>query len=336
MEGGLIDGSQDMQVLTWIVFGGVAFSLVLIFVALRSALNGPQQRMRKRIASVKGTNLPAVIGNKSASAIKAGEAGGAGEQILRKLIPRPALLRARLERAGMSISLGTYVLVNLVLGVIAGGLVGWFFPVSILVAVFAGIAVGVGLPHMYVGMSISRRAKRFLANFPESIDLIVRGLQSGLPVTETMKSVGLEMPDPIGTVFTDIADGLKFGQTLDEALGVASKRLDAAEFKFFVISLSIQQETGGNLTETLNNLSEILRKRRQMRLKVRAMSSEARASAIIIGSLPFVMFGIIYMMNAGYLSLLFTDPRGMMMVGVVLTLMGFGIFVMQKMVRFEI
>ena len=183
---------------------------------------------------------------------------------------------------------------------------------------------------------IARRLAKFVANFPEAIDLIVRGLKSGLPVTESMKVVGQELPDPVGVEFRRIADNLKFGKTLDEALWTAGRRLDVAEFKFFVISLSIQQETGGNLTETLDNLSDILRKRRQMRLKVKAMSSEARASAMIIGALPFIMFGIIFLLNRDYIMTLFIDPRGVMMVGFVITLMMLGFFVMYKMVRFEI
>ncbi|MCW5750509.1 MAG: type II secretion system F family protein, partial [Alphaproteobacteria bacterium] len=122
----------------------------------------------------------------------------------------------------------------------------------------------------------------------------------------------------------------------EEMLWATARRIDSPDFKFFVISLSVQRETGGNLAEALQNLSDILRRRRQMRLKVRALSSEARASAYIIGSLPFVMFMLLMLVNAGYVTQLFTDPRGMILVGIGLFSMLIGVVVMFKMVRFEI
>jgi tight adherence protein B len=200
----------------------------------------------------------------------------------------------------------------------------------------AGFGIGLALPHFLVGHLGARRSKKFIHNFPEAIDLIVRGLKSGLPTQEGIKVVANEMGDPIGTEFREIADSLKLGKTLDDALWDAAKRIDIPEFKFFVISLAVQRETGGNLAETLENLGNILRARRQMKVKVKAMSSEAKASAIIIGSLPFIMFLIIFLMNPGYASDLFTDNRGIMMVMAGLTSMGFGIAVMAKMIRFEI
>jgi tight adherence protein B len=144
------------------------------------------------------------------------------------------------------------------------------------------------------------------------------------------------MADPVGREFRLITDAIKFGTTLEKALWDASDRLGIQEFKFFVISLSVQKETGGNLGETLANLSDILRRRHQMKLKIKAMSSEARASAMILGSLPFIMFGIIFLLNTDYAMDLFTDPRGRAMLVAVLLIMGMGILVMRKMVRFEI
>lgn len=155
-------------------------------------------------------------------------------------------------------------------------------------------------------------------------------------MTESIATVGREMEDPVGVEFRRIADGVRFGQQLEEVLWETAKRLSLPEFNFFVISLSVQRETGGNLGETLANLSDILRRRKQMKLKIKAMSSEARASAMILGSLPFVMFGIVYAMNPSYASELFTDPRGMMMAAAGVTSMMIGIGVMAKMVRFEI
>jgi len=199
-----------------------------------------------------------------------------------------------------------------------------------------GVIAGVGLPHLFVGRMASKRLKLFTSQFPDAIDLIVRGLKSGLPVTESISAVGHEMADPVGFEFRHISDCVKFGQPLEEALWETARRLDTPEFKFFVISISVQRETGGNLSEALGNLSDILRRRRQMGLKIKAMSSEAKASAIILGSLPFIMFGIIFAMNPEYEMALFNDPRGQMMLGAGLGIMSLGILVMNKMVRFEI
>lgn len=165
---------------------------------------------------------------------------------------------------------------------------------------------------------------------------MVRGLKSGLPISETIINVGEEMPDPVGIEFRNIADAVRLGTTMDDALWDVAKRLDLPEFRFFTISLAVQRETGGNLGETLANLGDILRKRLTMRAKVKAMSSEARASAYIIGSLPFIMFGILMLMNPEYVMLLVTDPRGIMMTGVGFVMLGMGVGVMCKLVRFDI
>ncbi len=164
----------------------------------------------------------------------------------------------------------------------------------------------------------------------------MRGLKSGLPVTESIKVVGEEIGDPVGIEFRGIADAMKLGQSMEDSMWDTAKRLDTPDFKFFVSSLSVQRETGGNLTETLDNLSDILRKRKQMKNKVKAMSSEAKASGIIIGSLPFIMFAIIYILNPGYVSQLFVDPRGQAMLAAGALSMVTGIAVMAKMIKFEI
>ena len=128
------------------------------------------------------------------------------------------------------------------------------------------------------------------SQFPDAIDLIVRGVRSGLPVAEALQATGQELPNPVGALFREVTGTVKLGKTLDESLALAGRTLDVQELKFFMISLTIQQETGGNLGEILYNLGVLMRRREQMKLKIKAMSSEARASAMIIGSLPFIMF----------------------------------------------
>lgn len=258
------------------------------------------------------------------------------DHLLKHLIPNPENLRARLERTGMNISLGIYVMASALVGLVVT-LIGRLYPVAPLAAVILfGIFAAVVLPHAFIGVLCRRRLKKFLESFPESIDLIVRGLKSGLPVTESIKTVSTELSGPVAFEFARISDSIKFGKSLPEALEACAKRLGIPEFRFFTIALGIQQETGGNLAETLGNLSDVLRRRRQMKLKIKAFSSEAKASAYIIGSLPFLMEGLILAVNYDYAVQLFTDDRGLVMVGFGLFSFMIGAGVMAKMVRFEI
>jgi len=161
-------------------------------------------------------------------------------------------------------------------------------------------------------------------------------LRSGLPVTETLGVVAQEIPGPVGQEFKAVTERIKIGRTMEEALQETANRLGTPEFQFFVITLAIQRETGGNLAETLSNLADVLRKRSQMKLKIKAMSSESKASAYIVGALPFIVFGMIWFINPGYLGGFFTDER-LIVTGLGgLTWMSIGAFIMAKMVSFEI
>ena len=169
--------------------------------------------------------------------------------------------------------------------------------------------MGIGGPHFVVGKMIARRVRKFTANFPDAIELMVRGLRSGLPITETLGVVATEIPGPVGIEFRMVSDKMKIGRTMEAALQETADRLGTAEFQFFVITLAIQRETGGNLAETLSNLADVLRKRAQMKLKIRAMSSESKASAYIVGSLPFIVFGLVWFINPDYMAGFFVDQR---------------------------
>jgi tight adherence protein B len=328
---------DDGYLLALMVAGLVAASIILAATALFSARSGSAQSRRLEMAKLRGS------GKRSAAAgpiaIKRGGSTGALGELERSVaqwLPRKEALQARLQRTGKKITIAHYVIGIVVCALIGFALTFFLLGMSPVVSGLAGLALGLMLPHMFIGHLGARRLKLFTATFPEAIDLIVRGLRSGLPISESIVTVSKEMADPIGAEFRLIDQGIRFGRSIDEALWDTATRIDTPEFKFFVISISVQRETGGNLAETLDNLSDILRRRRQMKLKVRALSSEARASAYIIGSLPFVMFGILLMVNYGYVMELFTDRRGLMMVGVGLTSMLIGVLVMAKMVRFEI
>lgn len=252
-----------------------------------------------------------------------------------RFLPNPAELGKRLAMTGKSWTVGQYGMASLgIVVVVAAALMVQGLPA--LLALLVGVVVGAGLPHMVVGFLISRRVGKFTAKFPDAIELLVRGLRSGLPITETMGVVGSEVEGPVGEEFRSISDKMKIGRTLDQALQETADRLGTPEFQFFCITIAIQRETGGNLAETLANLAEVLRKRSQMKLKIKAMSSESKASAYIIGALPFIVFGMIWTINDTYMQGFFIDQRLMIAGGGGIIWMGIGAFIMAKMINFEI
>jgi len=244
-------------------------------------------------------------------------------------------LMLRLHRTGKGWTLSQYLYssVGLMVGV---ALLVFLKSGAPLLALGVGLLVGAGLPHMVVTHFIKSRGNKFTIKFPDAIELLVRGLRSGLPVTETLGVVAQEVPGPVGEEFKLVIERIKIGRTMEEALQETADRLNTPEFSFFCITLAIQRETGGNLAETLSNLADVLRKRAQMKLKIRAMSSESKASAYIVGALPFIVFGMIYYINPGYIGGFFTEDR-LIVAGLGgLTWMSIGAFIMAKMVSFEI
>jgi tight adherence protein B len=198
----------------------------------------------------------------------------------------------------------------------------------------AGLAIGIS--HFVIGNMGRRRVAGFMGLFPEAIDLMVRALRSGLPISEAIIMASHEIGDPIGAEFRTIEAGMRLGRDLESLLWDIAKRIDAPEFRFFIIALSVQRETGGNLAETLGNLAEVLRRRRTMRAKARAMAAEARASTMILGSLPILVSVILLMSSPSYIMPLFSDIRGLGLVGLALSMLGTGVGVMVKMAKFEI
>jgi tight adherence protein B len=319
-----------------VVAAGMFLFLAMLVFAFSGPATGKAQERRLKDLKARANDM-------------VGKGGPSMEQAMRKivtnrasrdgflygLIPNPALLEKRLNMTGKGWTIPRYMMVTLGLVVIVGG--GIFFKSSnALFALFGGLALGLFLPHMVVGSQIKGRIVKFNARFPDAIELMVRGLRAGLPIGETLGIVSSEIPDPVGAEFRGVADRIKIGKTMDQALEEAADRIDTPEFRFFCITLAIQRETGGNLAETLSNLADVLRKRAQMKLKISAMSSESKASAYIIGALPFLVFGIIYFMNAEYMGKFFTDQR-LILAGLGgLVWMGIGAFVMRQMINFEI
>jgi tight adherence protein B len=248
---------------------------------------------------------------------------------------RIAALALRLHRTGKGWTLSQYAYAS---GGIALAIcvIMYLKTGAALLSLGFGLMVGAGVPHMVVNSAIKKRYVNFTTKFPDAIELLVRGLRSGLPVTETLGVIASEVPGPVGEEFKSITERIKIGKTMEDALQDTADRLNMPEFSFFCITLAIQRETGGNLAETLSNLADVLRKRGQMKLKIKAMSSESKASAYIVGSLPFIVFGLIWFVNPSYIGGFFVDER-LIVVGLGgLVWMSLGVFIMSKMVSFEI
>jgi tight adherence protein B len=310
---------------------------IMAVILLAAALSGPSlaKTQSRRIGSIKErhsdnpfsteTQMRRLIAAKPAINLNGGQ----------RLIPSREALAKRLKMTGKPITVSRYLSIS-------GGIVAIIALIFVMKGMpwylggLVGLAIGLLVPHMVIGFLIKRRITNFTARFPDAIELMVRGLRSGLPISETLSVVGSELPGPIGEEFRLVTDKIKIGRTMDEALIEVAERLNTPEFQFFCITLAIQRETGGNLAETLSNLSEVLRKRAQMKLKIKAMSSESKASAYIVGSLPFFVFGIIYLQNEKYIGGFFHEPRLMIAGAGGFIWMGIGAFIMAKMVSFEI
>ena len=320
--------------LLWLLIIGGAGALFLAYMAFK----GPSasKNVKRRVELIKERHGDSITGNAQAQIRKLfAERTSKLEGYASTLIPRPALLRQRLEQTGKDITLGKYAMVSLgILALVAAGMMMKGAP--LLLSVLLGAFLGIGGPHFVIGRMIKRRINKFNTNFPDAIELMVRGLRSGLPITETLGIVAGEITGPVGAEFRMVSDKMKIGRTMEAALQDTADRLGTPEFQFFVITLAIQRETGGNLAETLSNLADVLRKRAQMKLKIRAMSSESKASAYIIGALPFTVFGLVYMINPKYMGGFFTDER-LIVAGIGgMIWMGIGALIMAKMINFEI
>lgn len=327
----------------------VAMSSILAFVVV--AQTGPRAKLKLRIADIAG-------GVKDVSAAR-GKVGGTQQQRTRSIRSKLAEagtgtagekqsrrveLHLLLDQAGLSISVRTFYIVSVASAVISTGLyfalrypaIAWVSIIPIPMVLVVPIVMGLGLPRRFVNGRAKKRQKKFTQYFADAIDVIVRGIKSGLPVGECLNIIARELPEPVCTEFKLLVEGQKLGMTLKQALERSCRHMPTADMKFFAIVLNLQQQTGGNLAETLAGLSDVLRQRKKMADKVRAMSSEARMTATIIGSMPFLISLMIYIINPSYISLLWTDHTGQKIFYGGLAWMSIGVFLMKQMISFEI
>ncbi len=314
--------------LVFFAIGGLAF-----------AFGGPSAAAEKRLTAV---------ARPTASGRGAKNAGGDANQQRRKNVQtmlkelekqtaqtkkRPSL-RRRIEQAGLSIEPRTFWIFASISGVAAA--VGAFFMTeTIWVVPVAGFAFALGFPRWVLGFLKNSRERKFTREFAPAIDTIVRSVKSGLPVNEALKVVASEIAEPVRGEFKLLNESLKVGVTMEDGLKRMFERMPTPEVNFFAIVMTIQQKTGGNLSEALTNLSTVLRDRKRMQGKIRAMSSEAKAGAMIIGSLPPGVCSMIYFTTPDYMQPMFNTDIGKLMLMGCVVCMGTGILVMKKMVSFK-
>ncbi len=243
-------------------------------------------------------------------------------------------LGLRLEQAGLEISEKSFFMISLLCGLVAA-LIVVFIGSPIYMAGAAALAAGVGFPRWVLKVIAKRRQKRFTEEFANAVDIIVRGIKSGLPLNDCLRIISAESQEPVKSEFADIVEQQKLGVTVPQALEKLYERVPLEEVNFFAIVITIQQQSGGNLAEALSNLSGVLRDRKRLRGKIKAFSAEAKSSAGIIAALPIAVMMIVYVTTPDYILLLWTDPTGNIMLAGSAIWMTIGILVMRNMINFD-
>lgn len=247
---------------------------------------------------------------------------------------RRVSVKGQIEQAGLNLSPTMFWMMSGGLGLVLA-LVGFVVQKG-LPGAGAGFLIGfLGLPRWILAMQVSGRQKKFSGQLADAIDIIVRGVKSGLPLQQCLRIIAAESPEPLRSEFQTLVDALAMGMPIDQAMSRMYDRMPLSEVNFFNIVLVIQQKTGGNLSESLGNLSSVLRARKLMKEKVKALTSEAQASAMIIGSLPFIVMLMVYLTRPDYIMILFTHPTGNLILLGASIMMSLGVFIMHNMVNFK-
>lgn len=318
---------------------------VLAFVAVAGvglAFTGNPETERaakraKEIAGAQTTRMKPSAADLAAAKRRQSVQDGLRELSAKQKNSRKAALsiKGQIAQAGLTLSEATFWIGSGVLGLVLGLAAFVTSGGNLLITAGAALGGGLGLPRWALGFLMSRRQKKFIDQLAEGIDIIVRGVKSGLPLNQCLRIVAQESPEPLRSEFKQLIDGQAMGVPLDANLQKFYERMPLPEVNFFNIVLVIQQKTGGNLSESLGNLSTVLRSRKLLKEKVKALSAEAKASAMIIGALPFLVMILVYAVRPAYIMLLFTEPQGHMILLVGALAMMLGIFVMKRMVDFK-
>jgi tight adherence protein B len=320
--------SYGLFFLVAVAIGGVAWVFVYPF------LSG-EKRVERRMANVARNEPMAARPTRTQGKVRREQIEGTLKEIeqRRKKAKRPPL-SARLKQAGLDWSKRRFIVTAAVLGV-AAFVAMIALGMGLLAALGFGFAAGCGLPFWTLSFLKKRREAKFLNNFPDAVDVIVRGIKAGLPLLDSLKLIAADAVEPVRGEFQSIIETQTIGMPIGEACLKLFESIPVPEANFFGIVVFIQQRAGGNLSEALGNLSRVLRDRKKMKAKIQAMSMEAKASASIIGALPIGVMGIVWLTSPAYIELLWTDPFGRLMLACCAGWMLVGVFVMRKMINFD-
>jgi len=318
-----------VALLAALAFGGVAY------VFLYPVLSGERvaEKRRESVARTEPAAARSGRGQPRVARRDAVEATLKEFEERQKKNAKPSL-QVRLAQAGLSWTKQQFLMISAGIG-LALFVVAFMFGPGLLPALGIGFAGAFGLPRWMLAYLKKRREQKFLNAFPDAVDIIVRGVKAGLPLLDCLKMITQEAPEPIKSEFRVIVDTQAIGMPLGEACAKLYERTPVAEANFFAIVVGIQQRAGGNLSEALGNLSRVLRDRKKMKAKITAMSQEAKASAGIIGALPICVMVLVYLTSKDYITLLFTESLGHLMLAASAVWMSMGILVMKKMINFD-
>ncbi len=323
----------DNEVLLILLFAGAIFAVIMAIALLFTPDNNAAEKRVERIKTKKRTVAARSAEAQSADRRKKVQEKLEDVETLRaqsKKVP----LRLRLVQAGLSITPRQYYIYS-VFSAIAGFALGFFGGLSPMLCAAIAFVFGLGLPRWFVSHLANARQKKFMNEFANTLDVMVRGVKSGLPLVETLEVVSTEAPEPIRSEFKEVVEQQRIGIPLSECLDRLFNRMPLPDVRFFQIVVTIQQQSGGSLSEALSNLSGVLRARTQMAAKVKALSAEAKASAAILAALPFFVMGSTYALNPEYISMLWREKVGHMMLTGAAVWMSIGVLVMRNMINFK-
>lgn len=321
-----------------IVMAGIAFGLAgAVYLILSPYISGAARASRRIqvVTEAKGKRVALKVQTETTNNRRKSVTETLKEIEERQKPKQKMSLRAKLQQAGLDIPNQTFYMISAGSGVFVALLLFLTVSSSPLVALLGGFVGFFGLPQWILGKLIKRRQNKFLDEFANAIDVIVRGVKSGLPLTECLTIIGRESAEPVAAEFREVVEQQRVGVTLAEAFDRMMQRMPLAEVRFFGIVIGISQSAGGNLSEALANLSGVLRERKKMQGKVAAMSAEAKASAYVLGSLPFAVMSLVYFTTPAYISILWTTTVGQFALVCAAFWMSCGIFVMRKMINFK-
>ncbi|MEI6558211.1 MAG: type II secretion system F family protein [Rhodospirillaceae bacterium] len=321
-----------------VVFGGLSVLLLLgvalPFIVLHQARFSETALMRRRLQALGPGGRDGAGGADLHARNRQRLIQGKIKELERQRARRKGTLGALIRQSGLALNIPGYL--GLCLGAaLAAGVALLLLDLGPGLCLAGAGAAGVALPRLALTLIIGRRQRLFTSLFADALDILVRGARTGLPVGECLRIVGREVPEPVGFEFRMLVESQRLGMTTEQALERGLERMPTPEYQFFAVVLTIQQQTGGNLAATLENLANVLRSRRKLRDKIAAMSSEAKASGMIIGALPFLVAGIIWILNPAYISLLFTTQTGTRMLMGGAAWMAIGVLVMYRMINFR-